>query len=74
MLQLLTLPEHLSLPPVFTRVRVARSLVFMCMFCRSFFICLSFFIWPGLSILLRFTASDYPFFFFYLQTLLIILL
>ena len=29
-----TLPEHLSLPPVFGGVRVARSLVFCVVFCR----------------------------------------
>ena len=36
-----TLPEHMSSSPVFSGVRVTRSLD-MCMFCRS----LSFFFWP----------------------------
>jgi hypothetical protein len=31
--ELFTLPEHLSSPPIFGRVRVARSLVFCVMFC-----------------------------------------
>ena len=41
--QLLTLPEHMSLPPVLSRVRVALSFVFCAVFCRSLF---SFVIWP----------------------------
>ena len=53
--KLLTLLEHLRLPLVFGGVRVARSLVFCVMFCRSFLLVIV------LSILLRFTASDYPF-------------
>ena len=41
--ELLTLPEHMSLPPVFSGVRVTRSLVlYVCFVDR----CLSFFIWP----------------------------
>ena len=40
--ELLTLPEHLSSPPVFNRVRVARSLVLCVMFCRSLFVICSF--------------------------------
>jgi hypothetical protein len=40
-------------------VRVARSLVFYIMFCRSLFVLLSFFFfWPLYR--LQFTASDYP--------------
>jgi hypothetical protein len=35
--ELLTLPEHLSSAPVFRLVRVARSVVFCVMFCRSLF-------------------------------------
>ena len=31
----LTFPEHLSSPPIFSGIRVARSLVFCVMFCRS---------------------------------------
>jgi hypothetical protein len=33
--ELFTLPEHLSSPPVFSWVRVALSLVFCVVFCRS---------------------------------------
>ena len=44
--KLLTLPEHLSSPPVLSRVHVARSLVFCVVFCRSFFVLLFFFFWP----------------------------
>ena len=40
------LPEHPSLCPFFNGVRVARSLVFCVMFCRSLFVLLSFFFWP----------------------------
>ena len=79
--ELFTLPEHLSSPPIFSGVRVARSLVFSVMLCRPLFVLLSFFFWPlhclfffdlrllitsvwyflaiVLSVLLRFTASDY---------------
>jgi hypothetical protein len=55
--ELLTPPEHQSLPPVFSRVGVARSLVFCVMFCRSLLVL------PAivLTVLLRFTVSDYPF-------------
>jgi len=41
-----TLPEHLCTAPVFGGVRVARSLVFYEVFCRSLFVLLSFFFWP----------------------------
>jgi hypothetical protein len=41
--ELLTLPEHLRPPRVFCGVRVARSLVFCVVFCRSLFVLLSFF-------------------------------
>jgi hypothetical protein len=44
--ELLTLPEHPSLPSVFIGVRVSRCLVFCVMFCRSLFVLLSFYIWP----------------------------
>jgi hypothetical protein len=43
--ELPTLPEHLSSPPVFSGVRVTRSLVLCVVFCRSLFVLLSFFIW-----------------------------
>jgi hypothetical protein len=57
--ELPTLPEDPSLSPVFSGVRVARSLCFRVMFCRSLSICpFSFGHW--LSVL-RFMASDYPF-------------
>jgi hypothetical protein len=36
--ELLTLPEHLNSPLVFSGVRVARSFVFCVMFCRSLFV------------------------------------
>ena len=51
--EMLTLPEHLSSHPVLRVVRVARFLVFYCMFCRSLFVHLSFFFWPLFSIDLR---------------------
>jgi hypothetical protein len=38
--ELLTLPERLSSPPVFSGIS------FMCMFCRSLFVLLYFFFWP----------------------------
>ena len=41
---LLTLPEHLNSPPVFSGVHVIFS--FTCMFCRSLFVLLYFFFWP----------------------------
>ena len=43
--ELLTLPEHLSSPPVFSGIRYS-IFSFMCMFCRSLFVLLSFFFWP----------------------------
>ena len=55
----LTLLEHLSSPPVFSGIRVAQSLVFCVMFCRQFFVL--FHLAIALSVVLRFTASDYPF-------------
>jgi hypothetical protein len=57
--ELLTLMEHMSSPLVYSGVRVARSLVFCVMFCRSLFI--HFLLAIVLSALLRFTTSDYPF-------------
>ena len=44
--ELLTLPQHLSSPPNFGRVRVTRSLVLYVWFCRSLFVLLYFFFWP----------------------------
>ena len=40
--ELLTLPEHLSSTPLFSGVRVTRSLVCCVMFCGSLFVVLSF--------------------------------
>jgi hypothetical protein len=58
----LTLSGHPSSPPVFIGLRVAQSLVFCVMFCRSLFVLLSFFFLAiVLSVLLRFMASDYTF-------------
>ena len=59
--ELPTLLEHLSSLPVFREVRVARSLVFCVMFCRSLFVLMSFIFWPLCCLLLRFIDSDYPF-------------
>ena len=56
---LLILPEHLSSSLLFIGVRVAPSLVFYVMSCRSWFVLFLFVI--VLSVLLRFTASDYIF-------------
>jgi hypothetical protein len=39
-----TLPEHLSSPPGFRAVRVARSSVFRVMFCRTVFVLMSFYL------------------------------
>ena len=44
--ELPTLPEHLSAPPDFSGVRVNLIVSFMCMFCRSLFVLLSFFFSP----------------------------
>ena len=41
--ELLTLPEHLSSPPIFSEVRVTQSLVLCVCFVDR---CLSFFFWP----------------------------
>ena len=59
--ELPTLPEHLILPPVFIGVHVTRYLVLCVSFVDR---CLSFSpFWSAmvLSVLLRFTDSDYPF-------------
>ena len=53
---LITLLEHLSSSPVFSGVRIARSIVLCIMLCRSLFVFLSF----GHCVL-RIMASDYPF-------------
>ena len=43
--ELLTTPEHLSSPPVYSELCIAWSLVFCAMLCRSLFVFLSFFFW-----------------------------
>ena len=59
--ELITLPEHLSSPPVFSGIRVTRSLVlYICFVDR----CLSFVLFLlaiVLSVLLQYTDSDSPF-------------
>jgi hypothetical protein len=51
---------HLSSPTFFSGVRVTRSLVlYDCVFCRSLFVL--FLLAIMLSVLLRYTDSDYPF-------------
>jgi hypothetical protein len=70
--ELFTLPEHMSSPPVFSGVRVTRSLVlYVCFVDR----CLSFVLFLlaiVLSVILRYTVSDCPFgifkFFLYMKT------
>ena len=54
--ELLTFLEHLSSPLDFGGVCVTQSLV-LCMFFRSLFVLLAI----TLSVLLRYTDSDYPF-------------
>ena len=59
--ELLTHPEHMSSPPVFSGVRVTRSLVLcVCFVDSSLSFCL-FLLAIVLSVLLRFTYSDYSF-------------
>jgi ribosomal protein S26 len=54
--KLLTLPEDMSSPPVFSVVRVTRSLVLCACFFRSLFVLLYFFLLIiVLSVLLRYT-------------------
>ena len=59
--QWLTLPEHLSLPPGYSGVRFARSLIFCVMFCKSLFVL---YLLAIVLFVLRFMASDYSFGFF----------
>ena len=59
--ELPTLPEHLSSPPVYSGVRVTRYLILYVCFvdrCLSF---VYFLLAIVLSVLLRYTDSDYPF-------------
>ena len=53
--ELLTLLEHQNSPQFLIGVRIAQYLVFHVMICRSLFVLFLF------AIVLRFTASDYPF-------------
>ena len=55
--ELVILQEHPSSPSVFSGVRVAQSLIFCVVFCRSLFV--FFFLATELSVLLWITASDY---------------
>jgi hypothetical protein len=57
--ELLTLPGHISSPRFLLMGFVLLDLLFMCMFCRSLFVLFRLAI--VLSVLLRFTDSDYPF-------------
>ena len=61
--------NYVLFAPVFSGVRVARSLVFSVMFCRSFFVLLVIII----SILLRFPASGCPFRIFKISLCLFVL-
>jgi hypothetical protein len=59
--ELLTLPEHMSSPPFFSGVRVTRSLALcVCFVDRCFPFC-TFRLAIVMSVLLRYTDSDYPF-------------
>jgi hypothetical protein len=65
--ELPTIPEHLSSLPVFSGVRVTRSLVLCVCFvdcCLSFCTFVLFLLAIVLSDPLRYTDSDYPFRFF----------
>ena len=57
--EIFRLPEDMSSLPVYSVVRVTRSLVFCAVVCILFFVLLLFAI--VLSVLVRFTDSDYPF-------------
>ena len=56
--ELLTLQEHLSSPPGLRGVHVTRSLSLCVVFCSSLFVLFRLAI--VLSVLLRYTDSDYP--------------
>ena len=59
--ELLTLPELMSSPPVFSEVHVTQSLVFYVVLNRSLIVLWSFFLFAIISsVLLRFTAWNYP--------------
>ena len=69
--ELLSLPEHLSSPSVFSRVRVTRSLVLWVVFCRLLFVLLSFF-FCSLCCLSFFDLQILITSLWYLQTLLML--
>jgi hypothetical protein len=56
-----TLPEHMSSPPVFSWVRVTRSLALYVCFVDRFLSFCTFFLAIVLSILLLYTDFDFPF-------------
>jgi len=58
---LLSLLENMSSSQVYSGLRVARSLVFCVVLCRSLFVLLSFFLLAIVLSVLRFKASDYPY-------------
>ena len=59
---MLTLPEHLSLLPIFSGVRVTLSLVLCACFVDRYLSFCAFFLFAiVLSVLRRFTDSHYPF-------------
>ena len=55
---MLTLPEHMSSPLIFSGVCVTRSEVYCVMFCKSLYVL---FLLAIVLSVLRFTDSDYPF-------------
>jgi hypothetical protein len=55
-----TFSEHLSVSPVFSVVRIVRTLVFCVVLCRSLFVFLYVLFW-SLYVFLWYTNSDYPF-------------
>jgi len=60
--ELSTLPENMISIPVLDSVRVTQSLIFCVLFCRSLFVLWSdLLVAAVLSVLLRFTFSDYSF-------------
>ena len=59
--KLFTLSEHLSSPPIFSGVRVARSLVFCVEFCIPLFVLLSLFIWSLCCLFFDLQTSDHTF-------------
>ena len=58
---MITLPEHMRSPPVFSGVRVTRSLgLYVCFVDRCLSFCAFFLLVIVLSVLLLYTNSDYP--------------